>query len=74
VIKTKDDIRQFLVAMFGGQTPDGKFGVDVTKGLLLDVLPDVKPSPLLSQEEQDFYVDEWARHGVHGPRKNTLRS
>jgi hypothetical protein len=56
--------------MHGGRTPDRKSGMRVTEGVLLDVLPDLKPSRLLSKDENEFYVDEWARHGVHGPRKN----
>ena len=50
VIKSKRDIRQFLVAMYGGRTADGKVGMDVMTGVLLDRLDGLRPSKLLSEE------------------------
>ncbi|EEP80039.1 predicted protein [Uncinocarpus reesii 1704] len=49
-IKTEKDIRQFLIALFGGRTPTGEFGFDVKKGVLLDKLADLQPSWLLSEK------------------------
>ncbi|KAI1918281.1 hypothetical protein LOZ39_002433 [Ophidiomyces ophidiicola] len=66
-IKTKNDIRQFLIALFGGRTPEGEIGFDVTKGALLDKVPNLRPSRLLSEEELDYYVEEYSRTGIHGP-------
>ncbi|KAI1934019.1 hypothetical protein LOZ58_005931 [Ophidiomyces ophidiicola] len=66
-IKTKNDIRQFLIALFGGRTPEGEIGFDVTKGAFLDKVPNLRPSRLLSEEELDYYVEEYSRTGIHGP-------
>ncbi|KAL1979931.1 hypothetical protein VTN96DRAFT_4887 [Rasamsonia emersonii] len=66
-ISTKDEIRQFLIGLYGGRTDDGKPGFDVSKGVLLENLKGLKPSKLLSKEEIAYYADEFARHGIHGP-------
>ena len=53
---------------YGAKTPDGKFafsaqqGVDVPRQREL-----VRPSRILSDEELDFYVQEYSRHGLRGP-------
>ncbi|KAK2794909.1 hypothetical protein FQN50_009833 [Emmonsiellopsis sp. PD_5] len=67
VVRSKRDIRQFLLSMYGGRTPSGEFGFDPTKGVLLDKFQDLQRSKLLSEEELNYYVDEYARTGVHGP-------
>lgn len=93
-ISTRDEIRQFLIGLYGGMTDNGKPGVDVSKGVLLENLKGLKPSKLLSKEvrtnqswlrqvvfgeltdnwcfiqEIEYYTDEFARHGIHGPRKS----
>ncbi|KAI1839040.1 hypothetical protein DTO027I6_7824 [Penicillium roqueforti] len=46
-IRSKAEIRQFLIALYGGRTQEGE--------------------RLLSEEELDFYTDEFARNGLHGP-------
>lgn len=68
-IKTKEDIRQFLLALFGGRTGERGPGFDVKKGVLLENLGKLGKSGLLSEEELDYYVDEFSRNGVHGPRE-----
>ena len=50
VVHTKSDIKQFLAAMYGGRTEKGEVGFDAEKGVLLDKLPSLKPSRLLSEE------------------------
>ena len=50
VIRTKREIRQFLLSMYGGRTPNREVGFDVMTGPLLDKLPDLQASPLLSEE------------------------
>ncbi|KAI2789469.1 hypothetical protein POX_d04960 [Penicillium oxalicum] len=67
VVHTKSDIKQFLAAMYGGRTEKGEVGFDAEKGVLLDKLPSLKPSRLLSEEELDYYATEFSRHGMHGP-------
>ncbi|KAJ6183977.1 hypothetical protein N7519_005278 [Penicillium mononematosum] len=67
VIRSKDEIRQFLLALYGGRTEAGEFGFDANKGVLLDKIGQLKPSRLLSEEELEFYTNEFARSGIHGP-------
>jgi hypothetical protein len=50
VIRSKDEIRQFLLALYGGRTEAGEFGFDAHKGVLLDKIGHLKPSRLLSEE------------------------
>ncbi|PGH02477.1 hypothetical protein GX51_04645 [Blastomyces parvus] len=66
-IKSKSDIRQFLLSLYGGRTPTGEFGFDVFKGVLLDKFQHLQKSKLISEEELNYYVDQYARTGVHGP-------
>ncbi|EEH35520.1 epoxide hydrolase [Paracoccidioides lutzii Pb01] len=67
VIRSKSDIRQFLLSMYGGRTSTGEFGFDVFKGVLLDKFQHLQNSKVISEEELNYYVNEWARHGIHGP-------
>ena len=50
VIRSKGEIRQFLSALYGGKTEKREIGFDAEKGVLLDKLPHLKPSRLLSEE------------------------
>lgn len=50
VIKSKDEIRQFLLALYGGRTEAGEVGFDAHKGVLVDKIGGLKPSKLLSEE------------------------
>jgi pimeloyl-ACP methyl ester carboxylesterase len=64
-IKTKEQIRQFLNAMYGGRGPNGELGFNVNPGIIYENLPKLQPTRLMSPEELDYYADCWARHGVH---------
>ncbi|KAL2011318.1 hypothetical protein VTN00DRAFT_4036 [Thermoascus crustaceus] len=66
-IRSKDEIRQFLLALYGGRTGDGELGFDARKGVLLDRMMRLGPSRLLGREELDYYTEEFARNGIHGP-------
>jgi pimeloyl-ACP methyl ester carboxylesterase len=67
-VKSKAEIRQFLNNLFGARTTDThEFAFDATKGLDLSKHPRMGQSKLLSEEEMNYYVDEYARHGVNGP-------
>ncbi|ETN39129.1 uncharacterized protein HMPREF1541_05352 [Cyphellophora europaea CBS 101466] len=65
---SKQGIRQFLTNTYGGRTVKGEIafsaqkGIDLEKQKMMD-----KPSRLLNQEEMDFYVQEYGRHGLRGP-------
>ncbi|CAI7633216.1 unnamed protein product [Penicillium glandicola] len=67
VVRSKDEIRQFLLALYGGRTEAGEFGFDAHKGVFVDKIGELKPSRLLSEEELEFYTNEFARSGIHGP-------
>ncbi|KAJ5366349.1 hypothetical protein N7541_000290 [Penicillium brevicompactum] len=67
VIRSKSDIRQFLLALYGGRTEAGEVGFDAHKGVLVDKIGGLKPSRLLTEEELEYYTNEFARSGVHGP-------
>lgn len=60
-------IRQFLNGMYGGRGPKGEIAFDVSHGCYFDNLPKLRPTPLLSKEELDFYAKRYAIHGMHGP-------
>jgi hypothetical protein len=68
VIKSDDEIRQFLLALYGGRNEDGQVGFDAHHGVLVDRLGGLRKSRLLEEDEVDFYVREFARSGVRGPR------
>lgn len=66
-IKSKEEIRSFLNALYGGRTPAGEVGFTSKDGPLYDKLPSLEKSPLVSDDEIDFYTEEFSRHGIHGP-------
>jgi soluble epoxide hydrolase/lipid-phosphate phosphatase len=63
----REKLRQFLCAMYSGRTPSGEPGFTTADGVLFRNLDAIGPSPLIIPEETDFYADEYARHGMHGP-------
>jgi soluble epoxide hydrolase/lipid-phosphate phosphatase len=66
-IQGKEKLREFFNAMYGGRGPNGEAGFDPMQGVLLDRLPNLNPTPLLSSEELDFYTEQYSRNGMHGP-------
>ncbi|CAK7241805.1 MAG: hypothetical protein STHCBS139747_003276 [Sporothrix thermara] len=69
-------VRQFLQTMYGGRAVltdeeaaanTSIYLFDTTNGVHTDRLASVGPTPLLSPAELDFYVAEFARHGMRGP-------
>lgn len=50
VIRSKSDIGQFLLALYGGRTEAGEVGFDAHKGVLVDKIGGLKPSRLLTEE------------------------
>ncbi|MCJ1395535.1 hypothetical protein MMC18_008421 [Xylographa bjoerkii] len=65
-IVSKEQIRQFLSALYGGQGPNGEIAFNPEKGITFEYLLKMGPSPLLTETEMDYYVDEYANHGMHG--------
>ncbi|KAL2829154.1 Alpha/Beta hydrolase protein [Aspergillus cavernicola] len=66
-VHTKDEHKQFLIALYGGRTEKKEFAFDVNKGVDLERMRDVRPSWLLSEEELEYYAWEFTRHGIRGP-------
>ncbi|KAI1464993.1 alpha/beta-hydrolase [Daldinia caldariorum] len=67
VDKSPERLRGFLNSLFGGRTPEGDYGFKVSEGVVEENLERIGPSPLFSAETIDFYVQEFSRHGIHGP-------
>lgn len=73
----KTGIRNYLNALYGGRTSDGKAAMTPEKGAELELMSKLNRSPLISEDELDFYVEEYSRHGLHAPCRfppNILRS
>ncbi|MCJ1358776.1 MAG: hypothetical protein MMC33_008776 [Icmadophila ericetorum] len=66
VINSREKIRQFLNTMYGGRTPNGKPGFSTNQGLIFENLGSTGPTPLLTVQEMDYYVDQYSNHGIHG--------
>lgn len=49
-VKSEEDIKQFLSAMYGGKTKDRKLGFDAGKGILLENMSQLRPSRLLDEK------------------------
>lgn len=67
VNKSPENLRGFINGIFGGRTPEGKPAFSVDVGVIEENVARVEPSPLVSREMIDFYVQEYSRNGLHGP-------
>ncbi|SLM37633.1 epoxide hydrolase [Lasallia pustulata] len=65
VITSRDELRQFLNALYGGKGPNGEVGFTVQEGLLVQNLPKLGPSPVISEKYLNYYTDQYARNGIH---------
>ncbi|KAE8378598.1 Alpha/Beta hydrolase protein [Aspergillus bertholletiae] len=63
----KEGIHAFLNGLYGGATPEGKFAMDSTRGFDFEVATKLGHTRLLSQEELQYYVEEYSRNGLQGP-------
>jgi hypothetical protein len=70
--KDRTGIRNFLNAVYGGRTSDGKPGVSTESGADLNIIPTLLRSPLVSEDELEFYAREYSRNGLHGPCKSLI--
>lgn len=50
VITSRDELRQFLNALYGGRGPNGELGFTARQGLLVENLPKLGPSRLISEK------------------------
>lgn len=53
--------------MYGGKSPDGTQAFDPEHGVRLQGLEAYAETPLLSENELEYYASEFARTGIHGP-------
>ena len=63
-IRTKAQIRQFLKGMYGGAGPKGERLFSIDRGLLIENLDGLGPSPLMNDEVASSRVraiDHWHR-------------
>lgn len=67
VAKKPERLRGFLNGLYGGTTPDGKPAFTTAVGLLEENIDSIGQSPLVSKDMIDHYVQEFSRHGLHGP-------
>ena len=72
-IQSKEQVKTFLNALYGGKGPNGEIGFDVRKGALFYNLPKLKNTSLMSEEMLDFYAEQYARKGMHGTCKARRR-
>ncbi|KAH6625736.1 Alpha/Beta hydrolase protein [Boeremia exigua] len=65
-------IRQFLKGVYGARGPGGEVVFDPLKGIDVEGLGRVGESRVLNGETLDFYVQQYAIHGIH-PTLNWYR-
>ncbi|KAK5089701.1 hypothetical protein LTR24_005970 [Lithohypha guttulata] len=71
-VQSEREIRAFLNSLYGARAVNadgsrGESAFDANGRVNLDLLPRMGKSKLLSDEEMDYYVKEYARHGINGP-------
>ncbi|EAU30132.1 predicted protein [Aspergillus terreus NIH2624] len=64
--QTKEGIRKFLNSTYDGRTSDNQSAIDATMGIDFDLVAQLEKTALLSEEELEYYVNEFARNGLHG--------
>ncbi|KAI0104195.1 Alpha/Beta hydrolase protein [Nemania sp. FL0031] len=67
VAKSPERVRGFINGLYGGTTPEGKPAFTTEAALIEENIDSIGQSPLMSKEMTDFYVQEFSRHGLHGP-------
>lgn len=67
--KDKTGIRNYLNAMYFGRSADGKIAMTPVEGYTAELAPTLERSELLSEDELEYYVQEYARKGLRGPCK-----
>ncbi|KAI9037826.1 epoxide hydrolase [Aspergillus affinis] len=65
--RSKEGIKKFLSALYGGRTPEKEFVWAAELGISVERMERVLPSRLLTDEELEYYATEFSRHGLHGP-------
>ncbi|KAF2456498.1 Alpha/Beta hydrolase protein [Lineolata rhizophorae] len=65
--QTRSQIKAFLNGLFGGRGPNGEAGISAQKGILFDNLPKLGIARPWGDEMVEYYADQYARNGLHGP-------
>lgn len=65
-IQTKDEIKQFLNACYGGRGPNGESGFEMTSGTNFENLDKLGKTKLLNAETLEYYAEQYSRNGMHG--------
>ncbi|RMZ67002.1 epoxide hydrolase [Pyrenophora seminiperda CCB06] len=73
IVKDETTIRQFLQGMYGGKGPNDEPAFLPEKGVVPENLGLVGESRILNGKVLDFYVKQYARHGIH-PTLNWYRT
>lgn len=60
-------IRGWLKGMYLAQGPNGEHVFSTDTGVLFENIEKMGDSPLLNDEEVEYYVQQYARNGVRGP-------
>lgn len=60
-------IRGLLTGIYGARGPQGEAVFTTENGVNFENLDKMGESPLLSGDEVDFYVEQYARNGMRGP-------
>lgn len=66
-IQSKTEIRQYLNNMYGARTPEGEVAFEAHGRVDFERQRRVGKTKLLDDDEMDYYVNEYARHGLNGP-------
>lgn len=67
VNKSPENLRGFVNGMLGGTTAEGGAAFTIEVGVVEENLPKIGSARLASPEIVDYYVKEFARHGLNGP-------
>lgn len=73
-IQTKEDIKKFLNAIYGGRGLNGELGFDVEGGAIFRNLDNLEMTKWLSEEMLSYYADQYAKNGMHGTREQQYSS
>ena len=55
--------------MFFGRSPDGELAMTPVEGYNAELAPSLERSEFVSEDELEYYVEEYARRGLRGPCK-----
>ncbi|KAI4843662.1 hypothetical protein E4T44_06620 [Aureobasidium sp. EXF-8845] len=66
-VKSHDQVRNFLKALYGGRSEQGKPCFRPETGIDLEALETIGIAPSLGGEDLEYYTEEYMRHGLHGP-------